>query len=111
MPPHAWFSAHPPLAWDGICEAGKHFQPRRRSKGHRDPKGHIPPGDSEDWEGQSKKSATHMVSPIRLCFLEEVLLPLKCLKLCEAFASWNSLFAPVFLLTQIPSLIELITPL
>lgn len=63
------------------------------------------------WEGQSKKSATRMVSPIRLCFLEEVLLPLKCLKLCEAFASWNSLFAPVFLLTQIPSLIELITPL
>lgn len=43
------------------------------------------------------------------CFLEEVLLPLKCFMLCEALASWNRLFAPVFLFTQIPSLIELIT--
>lgn len=62
------------------------------------------------WEGKLNKSKTHILSGLPR-FLEEVLLPLKCFKLCEAFASWNRLFAPVFLFTQIPSLIELITPL
>lgn len=48
MPPHAGFSPHPPLAWDEASEAGKHLQPHRRNKGHGDPKGYIPHGDSED---------------------------------------------------------------
>lgn len=101
-------------------EVRRHLQTQGSGEECGDTKGHVPSrgpgrmsGQEGHWRGGPAKyiKNTHAFPQSDSCFLEVVLLLLKCFMFCEAFASWNRLLAPVFLFTQIPSLIELITPL